>query len=99
MLAGIERTAKAVAAMSDAPAPDIKITEGAKAVMNDAAVVEAAVKVMKALSATGWARRHLSPPARIFPNSSMPVCRRCFSTSASTSQNVLPPRATARARN
>jgi metal-dependent amidase/aminoacylase/carboxypeptidase family protein len=35
MLAGIERTAKAVAAMSDAPAPDIKITEGAKAVMND----------------------------------------------------------------
>jgi amidohydrolase len=47
MLAGIERTAKAVAAMSDAPAPDIKITEGAKAVMNDAAVVETAVKVMK----------------------------------------------------
>jgi amidohydrolase len=48
MLAGIERTAKAAAAMSDAPAPDIKITEGAKAVMNDAAVVETAVKVMKA---------------------------------------------------
>jgi hippurate hydrolase len=48
MLAGIERTAKAVAAMSDAPAPDIKITEGAKAVMNDAAVVETAAKVMKA---------------------------------------------------
>jgi len=47
MLAGIERTAKAVAAMSDAPAPDIKITEGATAVMNDAAVVETAVKVMK----------------------------------------------------
>jgi len=35
MLAGIERTAKAAAAMSDAPAADIKITEGAKAVMND----------------------------------------------------------------
>jgi amidohydrolase len=48
MLAGIERTAKAAAAMSDAPAPDIKITEGAKAVMNDAAVVETAAKVMKA---------------------------------------------------
>ena len=48
MLAGIERTAKAAAAMSDAPAPDIRITEGAKAVMNDAAVVETAVKVMKA---------------------------------------------------
>src|SRR5580693_203903 len=35
MLAGIERTAKAAAAMSDAPAPEIKITEGAKAVIND----------------------------------------------------------------
>jgi amidohydrolase len=48
MLAGIERTAKAAAAVSDAPAPDIKITEGAKAVMNDAAVVETAAKVLKA---------------------------------------------------
>jgi amidohydrolase len=47
MLAGIERTAKAAAAMSDAPAPDIKITEGAKAVMNDPAVVEIAAKVLK----------------------------------------------------
>jgi amidohydrolase len=47
MLAGIERTAKAAAAMSDAPAPDIKITEGAKAVMNDPAVVAAAEKVLK----------------------------------------------------
>src|SRR3984885_11155793 len=47
MLAGIERTAKAAAAMSDAPAPDIRITEGAKAVMNDPAVVETAAKVMK----------------------------------------------------
>jgi hypothetical protein len=35
MLAGIERTAKAVAAMSDAPAPDIQIIEGTKAVIND----------------------------------------------------------------
>jgi amidohydrolase len=48
MLAGIERTAKAAAAMSDAPAPDVKITEGAKAVMNDPAVVAAAEKVLKA---------------------------------------------------
>jgi amidohydrolase len=48
MLAGIERTAKAVAAMSDAPAPDIKITEGAKAVMNDPAVVATAAKALKA---------------------------------------------------
>jgi len=47
MLAGIERTAKAVAAMADAPAPDIKIAEGPKAVINDAAVVEPAVKVLK----------------------------------------------------
>jgi hippurate hydrolase len=47
MLAGIERTAKAVAAMSDAPAPDIKLVEGAKAVMNDPAVVETAAGVLK----------------------------------------------------
>jgi len=48
MLAGIERTARAVASMSGAGAPDIKFTEGAKAVMNDAAVVETAAKVLKA---------------------------------------------------
>jgi hippurate hydrolase len=48
MLAGIERTAKAAAAMSDAPAPDIKITAGAKAVMNDPAVVATVEKVLKA---------------------------------------------------
>jgi amidohydrolase len=46
MLAGIERTARAVAAMSDAPAPDIKITEVAKAVFNDPAVIEAAARMM-----------------------------------------------------
>jgi hippurate hydrolase len=33
--------------MSDAPAPDIKITEGAKAVMNDPEVVETAAGVLK----------------------------------------------------
>jgi amidohydrolase len=48
MLAGIERTAKAVAAMSDAPAPDIKITEGAKAVINDPEVVATAATALKA---------------------------------------------------
>jgi hippurate hydrolase len=48
MLAGIERTAKAAAAMSDAPAPEIKITEGAKAVVNDPDVVATAEKVLKA---------------------------------------------------
>jgi metal-dependent amidase/aminoacylase/carboxypeptidase family protein len=47
MLAGIERTAKAVAAMSNAPEPEIKITEGAKAVI-DPGVVAAAEKVLKA---------------------------------------------------
>jgi amidohydrolase len=48
MLAGIERTAKAAAAMSDAPPPEIKITEGAKAVINDPRVVATAEKVLKA---------------------------------------------------
>ena len=48
MRAGIERTARAAAAMSDAPAPDIKITEGAKAVVNDAALVATAEKMLKA---------------------------------------------------
>ena len=38
MLAGIERTAKAVAMMAGAPEPDIKLTEGAKAVVNDDAL-------------------------------------------------------------
>jgi hippurate hydrolase len=48
MLAGIERTAKAVAAMADAPAPEINMDEGTKAVINDAAVVGPAEKVLKA---------------------------------------------------
>jgi amidohydrolase len=48
MLAGIERTAKAVAAMSDAPAPDIKLREGTKAVINDPGVVATAEKALKA---------------------------------------------------
>ena len=47
LLAGIERTAKAAAAMSGAPEPDIKFTEGTKAVMNDEAVVETAAHVLK----------------------------------------------------
>jgi hippurate hydrolase len=48
MLAGIERTAKAVAAMSNAPEPLVMITEGIKAVMNDPGVVATAEKVLKA---------------------------------------------------
>ena len=46
--AGIERTAKAAAAMSDAPAPDIKIVEGTKPIMNDPDVVAATADVLKA---------------------------------------------------
>jgi hippurate hydrolase len=45
---GIERTAKAVAAMANAPAPEIRITEGSKAVINDAVVVATAEKVLNA---------------------------------------------------
>src|SRR3954454_16212125 len=59
LLAGIERTAKAAAAMSDAPAPEIKITEGAKAVMNDPTVVAAAEKVLKEAFGDNFGR---SPP-------------------------------------
>jgi amidohydrolase len=47
MLAGIERTAKAAAAMSGAREPEIAFSDGAKAVMNDTAVVETAAKVLK----------------------------------------------------
>ena len=48
MLAGIERTAKAVATMSNGPEPEIKITEATKAVINDPNVVGMAEKVLKA---------------------------------------------------
>jgi amidohydrolase len=48
LLAGIERTAKAVAAMSDAPTPDILMGEGTKAVINDPAVVATAEKALRA---------------------------------------------------
>jgi amidohydrolase len=48
MLAGIERTAKAVAAMADAPPPEINMNEGTKAIVNDPAVVGNAEKVLKA---------------------------------------------------
>lgn len=48
LVAGIERVARAAAAMSDAPAPDIRIAEGTKAVVNDPAVVATAEKALKA---------------------------------------------------
>ena len=44
MIEGVERTAKAVAAMAGAPAPEIKITAGAKAVVNDAELRRAAAR-------------------------------------------------------
>jgi hippurate hydrolase len=47
MLVGIERTAKAAAAMSDAPGPDIRIIEGPKSVMNDPELVATAAKVLQ----------------------------------------------------
>ncbi|MDB5556272.1 MAG: peptidase [Rhizobium sp.] len=59
LLAGIERTAKAVAAMADAPAPEIRITEGAKAIMNDPALVATAEKVLKAAFGDKF---RMSPP-------------------------------------
>ena len=60
MLTGIERTAKAAAAMSGAPPPDIMITDGAKAVMNDPAVVATAEKMLKAALGDKFTT---SPPA------------------------------------
>ena len=48
MIAGVERTAKAVAMMAGAPPPEIKITSGAKAVINDAELTARSGAVLKA---------------------------------------------------
>lgn len=48
LLAGVERTAKAVAAMSDAPPPDIIIKAGGIAIVNDAALTERTGTVFRA---------------------------------------------------
>jgi hippurate hydrolase len=48
MIAGVERTAKAVAMMAGAPPPEIKITAGAKAVINDAELTARSGAVLKA---------------------------------------------------
>ena len=48
MHAGIERTAKAVAAMAGAPPPDIKMLEGTKPVINDPELVAATAEALKA---------------------------------------------------
>jgi hippurate hydrolase len=60
MLAGIERTARAVAMMANAPAPDIKLIEGAKAVVNDEALSARSGAVLKA--AFGDKARLMSEP-------------------------------------
>lgn len=46
--AGAERTAKAVAAMAGAPAPDIKIVAGSSAVINDPSLTRATAELFKA---------------------------------------------------
>ncbi|MBI1685113.1 amidohydrolase [Caulobacter hibisci] len=48
ILAGVTRTAKATAEMSAAPAPDLQIIPGGKAVVNDAALTEKTAAVFKA---------------------------------------------------
>jgi amidohydrolase len=48
IIEGVERTAKAVAMMSAAPEPDIKVTAGAKAVINDDALAARSSAVLKA---------------------------------------------------
>lgn len=45
---GIERSAKAQAAMSGAPTPEIKLTKGSDAVVNDATLVNRTVRLFKA---------------------------------------------------
>lgn len=60
MLAGIERTARAVAMMAAAPEPDIKLTEGAKSVVNDAVLAARSGAVLKA--AFGDRARLMSEP-------------------------------------
>jgi hippurate hydrolase len=60
MLAGIERTARAVAMMANAPAPGIRLSEGAKAVINDDALAARSGAVLRA--AFGDKARLMSEP-------------------------------------
>lgn len=53
ILAGIERTAKAVVDMAGAPPADVKITPGGKMVVNDAALTERTAAVFKAAFGSG----------------------------------------------
>ena len=58
MISGVERTAKAVAAMSGASAPEIAIRQGARAVVNDEAL---------ATSAGAFFRAAFGDQARLIP--------------------------------
>jgi hippurate hydrolase len=60
MLEGVERTAKAVAMMAGAPPPEIRISEGAKSVVNDDALAARSGGVLKA--AFGNKARLMSEP-------------------------------------
>jgi len=59
LLAATERVARASAAMSNAPPPDIKIAEGVKGVLNDPAITARAEKVLRAALGT---KVRTSPP-------------------------------------
>jgi hippurate hydrolase len=48
MLAGIERTAKGVAMIADAPAPDVIVTVTGRAVVNDRPLTERSAKLLRA---------------------------------------------------
>ena len=61
MIDGVERTAKAVAMMADAPAPDVKFTGGVRAVINDNDLALRSGAVLKA--AFGGRVRELSEPS------------------------------------
>src|SRR5262249_59330355 len=60
MIEGIERTARAVAMMAGAPEPDVKITAGAKAAINDDALAHRSGAVLKA--AFGERARQMREP-------------------------------------
>lgn len=63
---GIRRTAAATAAMAGAPAPEIKITAGGDAVINDAALVERTEVALKAAFGAGVSRMPPITPSEDF---------------------------------
>lgn len=63
---GIRRTAKAVAAMSGAPEPQLKIESGGEAVINDVALVEKTEAVLKAAFGSKARRIPPIPPSEDF---------------------------------